>query len=75
MGELRYFSLTSEDLQSNANLVKDKLFSVLIEDGILTQSQAEKYALVINKRGLWGDILERVWKSTDSLSFKVIRLK
>jgi hypothetical protein len=73
--DLRLYNITLEDFQFNANLVKDCLFSTLIEDGILTESQAEKYVVVVNKKGMWGTLLEKLWKSTDSITFKVIRLK
>lgn len=73
--EMNIYNVTLEDVQLNANHVKDCLFSALIEDGILTESQAEKYVVIINRKGMWGTLLEKLWKSTDSLTFKVIRLK
>lgn len=69
------YNQTGGELQHNANVVKDMLFTVLIEDKILTLEQAEKYVIVLNKKGCFGSFLEKLWGSTDNVSFKVLRLK
>ncbi len=72
---LETYNETAQDLQHNANVVKDILFDALIEDKILTAEQAEKYVIVLHKKGYFGALLEKLWGSTDKVSFKVLKLR
>lgn len=73
--ELEFYNQTVADVQFNANVVKDALFQVLVEDGVMTKEQTEKYVVVVHKKGLFGRVLESLWDSSDKVSFKVLRLK
>lgn len=73
--DLNFYNQTLADIQHNANVVKDMLLSSLVEDGIISKDDSEKYVVVVHKNGLFGILLEKLWGSTDKIGFKILRLK
>lgn len=57
------YSMTSDDLTANANVVKEQVLAALSRDGLLKappEEIAEKYPVVVVKSGILGRLFRKI---------------
>lgn len=57
------YSMTSDDLTANANIVKEQVLAALSRDGLLKappEELAEKYTVVVVKPGILGKLFRKI---------------
>ncbi len=71
-----YYQLDEFDLTNHANMVKELLFTVLQKDGVIDdwEKESEKYAVILVKKGWFGQVLDRVWNTSKVAKFQVVRV-
>ena len=74
--DVQIYSMDIEDMNKNANIVKEALLAALEQDGLLKKPAvevAEEYAVVISKAGWFGKLWKKLNVDEKNLRYDVVK--
>ena len=75
---MHLYTLDVDDMQKNANIIKECVLVGLEREGLLKGAAADigtRYAVVLHKKGWFGQFLEKLFDGIKEGSFKITFVK
>lgn len=76
--QISTYNYVNEDLVNILNTVKDAVILRLVEDKVIAAEDystiASQYMVITCRQGWWGKVLDKVFGSSESTTFKILKI-